>query len=133
MGSVLGTARWRTVSLTFHFSGRASPAAEFKRVRTSEERNVGGWFSAVPKSASLQARSKDPFASRNVVLLSCLGIGKVSGSVVRQAVFVVKPIVGARMRNKIQVWCLAEYGVVASNPAVERTCAKSRAGRSLLR
>ena len=87
----------------------------------------------VPESASLQAESKDPFASRNVVLLSCLGIRKVSGSVVRQAVFVVKPIVGARMRNKIQVWCFSELGVVASNPAVERTCAKSRAGRSLLR
>ena len=87
----------------------------------------------VPKSASLQARSKDPFASRNVVLLSLVGIIKVSGSVVRQAVFVVKPTVGARMIDKIQVLCFAELGVVASNPAVERTCAKSRAGRSLLR
>ena len=78
MGSVLGTARWRTVSLTFHSSGRASPAAEFKRVRTSEERNVGGWFSAVPKSASLQAQSKDPFASRNAVLLGWLGTEKLA-------------------------------------------------------
>ena len=49
----------------------------------------------VPESASLQAESKDPFASRNVVLLSCLGIRKVSESCVRQAVFVIKPIVGA--------------------------------------
>ena len=49
----------------------------------------------VPKSASLQARSKDPFASRNVVLLSLVRYRKVSDSVVRQAVFVVKPIVGA--------------------------------------
>ena len=66
-----------------------------QHVRTSEERNVGGWFSAVPKSASLQAESKDPFASRNAVLLSLVGIRKVSDSAVRQAVFVVKPIVGA--------------------------------------
>ena len=85
------------------------------------------------KPASLQAESKDPFASRNAVLLSCLGIIKVSASVVRQAVFAVKPIVGARMIDKIQVLCFAGLGVVASNPAVERTCAKSRAGRSLLR
>ena len=85
------------------------------------------------ESASLQAESKDPFASRNAVLLSCLGVREVSGSAVRQAVFVVKPTVGARMIDKIQVWCIAELGVVASNPAVERTCAKSRAGRSLLR
>ena len=49
----------------------------------------------VPTSASLQAESKDPFASRNAVLPSFLGIIKVSGSAVRQAVFVVKPIVGA--------------------------------------
>ena len=49
----------------------------------------------VPKSASLQAESKDPFTSRNAVLLSLVGIIKVSGSVVRQAVFAVKPIVGA--------------------------------------
>ena len=80
----------------------------------------------MPESASLQAESKDPFASRNVFLLRGLGIREVSGSVVRQAVFVVKPIVGARMRNKIQVWCLAEYGVVASNPAVKRTRLRSR-------
>ena len=56
---------------------------------------MGGWFSAVQEYASLQARSKDPFASRNAVLLSFVGIIKVSDSVVRQAVFVVKPIVGA--------------------------------------
>ena len=49
----------------------------------------------MPKSASLQAESKDPFASRNAVLLVLVGIIKVSGIVVRQAVFVVKPIVGA--------------------------------------
>ena len=49
----------------------------------------------VQKSASLQAESKDPFASRNVFLRSCLGIREVSESVVRQAVFVVNPIVGA--------------------------------------
>ena len=49
----------------------------------------------MPKSASLQAESKDPFASRNAVLLGWLGIRKVSGGDVRQAVFVVKPIVGA--------------------------------------
>ena len=85
------------------------------------------------KSASLQAESKDPFASRNVFLLSLVGIREVSDRVVRQAVFVVKPIVGARMRDKIQVWCFVGLGVVASNPAVELTCAKSRAGRSLLR
>ena len=87
----------------------------------------------MPKSASLQAESKDPFASRNVFLLSWLGIREVSGGVVRQAVFVVKPIVGARMIDKNQVLCFVWLGVVASNPAVERTCAKSRAGRSLLR
>ena len=87
----------------------------------------------VPTCASLQAESKDPFASRNAVLLGFVGIREVSGSVVRQAVFVVKPIVGARMMDKIQVWCFVGLGVVASNPAVERTCAKSRAGRSLLR
>ena len=87
----------------------------------------------VQKSTSLQAQSKDPFASRNVFLLRGLGIIKVSDSVVRQAVFVVKPIVSARMRNQNQVEWLAELGVVASNPAVERTCAKSRAARSLLR
>ena len=45
--------------------------------------------------ASLQAEGKDPFASRNVFLLSCLGITEVSDRVVRQAVFVVKPTVGA--------------------------------------
>ena len=85
------------------------------------------------KSTSLQAQSKDPFASRNAVLLSLVGVREVSGSAVRQAVFVVRPIVGARMRNENQVWCIAEVRVVASNPAVELTCAKSRAGRSLLR
>ena len=85
------------------------------------------------ESASPQAQSKDPFASRNAVLPSLVGIRKVSGIGVRQAVFVARPIIGARMRNKIQVWCFAELGVVASNPAVELTCAKSRAGRSLLR
>ena len=42
-----------------------------------------------------KAESKDPFASRNVVLLSLVGIIKVSGSGVRQAVFVASPIVGA--------------------------------------
>ena len=42
-----------------------------------------------------KAESKDPFASRNVFLLRGLGIREVSGRVVRQAVFVVKPIVGA--------------------------------------
>ena len=57
----------------------------------------------MPKSANLQAESKDPFASRNGVLLGLVGIREVSGGGVRQAVFVVKPIVGARMRNKIQV------------------------------
>ena len=102
-------------------------------VRTSEEKDAGGWFSVVPKSASLQARSKDPFASRNAVLLRGLGIIKVSDSAVRQAVFVVKPTVGARMMDKNQVLCFVWLGVVASNPAVEGTCAKSRAGRSLLR
>ena len=80
----------------------------------------------VQKSASLQAESKDPFASRNAVLLGWLGIRKVSDSGVRQAVFEVKPIVGARMRNKIQVWCVSELGVVASNPSVKRTRLTSR-------
>ena len=94
---------------------------------------MGGWFSAVQEYASLQAQSKDPFASRNVLLLRGLGIIKVSDSAVRQAVFVVKPTVGARMIDKIQVLCFVWLGVVASNPAVELTCAKSRAGRSLLR
>ena len=47
-------------------------------------------------SASLQAESKDPFASRNVFLLRGLGVREVSGSAVRQAVFVVKPTVGAK-------------------------------------
>ena len=87
----------------------------------------------MPESASLQSESKNPFASRNVFLLRGLGVREVSGSAVRQAVFVVRPIVGARMIDKIQVLCFAGLGVVASNPAVERTCAKSRAGRSLLR
>ena len=64
----------------------------------------------VPKSASLLFLSKDPFASRNAVLLVFVGIIKVSGRVVRQAVFVVKPIVGARMRDRIQVWCFAGLG-----------------------
>ena len=49
----------------------------------------------MPESASLQTESKDPFASRNVLLLSFVGIREVSDSVVRQAVFAVKPIVGA--------------------------------------
>ena len=87
----------------------------------------------MPTCASLQAQSKDPFASRNMVLLSLVGVREVSGSVVRQAVFVASPIVGARMIDKIQVLCFVGLGVVASNPAVELTCAKSRAGRSLLR
>ena len=56
---------------------------------------MGGWFSAVPESASLQAESKDPFASRNVILLGLVGIREVSEGGVRQAVFAVKPIVGA--------------------------------------
>ena len=56
---------------------------------------MGGWFSAVQEYASLQAQSKDPFASRNVFLLSWLGIREVSGGGVRQAVFVASPIVGA--------------------------------------
>ena len=42
-----------------------------------------------------KAESKDPFASRNAVLLSLVGIRKVSDGGVRQAVFAVKPIVGA--------------------------------------
>ena len=87
---------------------------------------MGGWFSALPKSASLQAESKDPFASRNVFLLRDLGVREVSSSAVRQAVFVVKPIIGAKMRNRSQVWCFAELGVVASNPAVKRTRLTSR-------
>ena len=49
----------------------------------------------MPTSASLQSESKDPFASRNAVLLSLVGIRKVSDGGVRQAVFAVKPIVGA--------------------------------------
>ena len=49
----------------------------------------------VPKSASLPAESEDPFASRNAVVLSLVGVIKVSASTVRQAVFVVKPTVGA--------------------------------------
>ena len=81
----------------------------------------------------MQSESKNPFASRNAVLLSLVGIREVSDRVVRQAVFAVKPTVGARMIDKIQVWCFAGLGVVASNPAVERTCARSRADRSLLR
>ena len=85
----------------------------------------------MPTSASLQAESKDPFASRNVFLLRCLGIIKVSDSAVRQAVFVVKPIVGARMKNKIEVRCFAEFRVVASNPSLKRTRLSAR--RSALR
>ena len=80
----------------------------------------------MPKSASLQAGSKDPFASRNVFLLRGLGIIKISDSAVRQAVFVVKPIVGARMRNKNQVEWLTEFRVVASNPSVKRTRLSAR-------
>ena len=49
----------------------------------------------MPTSASLQAESKDPFASRSAFLLGLIGIREVSDSGVRQAVFVVKPIVGA--------------------------------------
>ena len=49
----------------------------------------------MPESASLQSHSKYPFASRNAVLLVLVGIRKVSDSAVRQAVFVVKPMVGA--------------------------------------
>ena len=79
----------------------------------------------------MQSESKNPFASRNVVLLSLVGIIKVSGSAVRQAVFVARSIVGARMRNKNQVEWLTELGVVASNPAVKRTLLTSR--RSPLR
>ena len=75
----------------------------------------------MPTSASLQFESKDPFASRNAVLWVLVGIREVSGSGARQAVFVVRPIVGARMRNKIQVLCFVGLGVVASNPAVKRT------------
>ena len=85
----------------------------------------------MPESASLQAESKDPFASRNVFLLRGLGVREISASAVRQAVFVVKPTVGARMTDKIQVWCFAELGVVASNPAVKRTRLSAR--RSPLR
>ena len=47
------------------------------------------------ESTSLQAESKDPFASHNAVLLVLVGIIKVSDSAVRQAVFAVRPIVGA--------------------------------------
>ena len=74
----------------------------------------------------VQSESKDPFASRNAVLLVLVGIIKVSAGVVRQAVFVARPIVGARMRNKNQVEWLAECRVVASNPAVKRTRLTSR-------
>ena len=42
-----------------------------------------------------KAESKDPFASRNVFILSWLGIREVSGGGVRQAVFVASPTVGA--------------------------------------
>ena len=74
----------------------------------------------------MQSESKNPFASRNVFLRSCLGIREVSDSVVRQAVFVARPIVGVRMRNKIQVLCFVGLGVVASNPSVKRTRLTSR-------
>ena len=47
------------------------------------------------ESASLQTESKDPFASRNAVLLVLVGIREVSDRVVRQDVFVARPIVGA--------------------------------------
>ena len=73
----------------------------------------------------MQSESRDPFASRNAVLLGWLGIREVSGSAVRQAVFVVKPIVGARMRNKIRVWCFSEFRVVASNPSLKRDAAQA--------
>ena len=74
----------------------------------------------------MQSESKNPFASRNVLLLSWLGIREVSGGGVRQAVFVVKPTVGARMIDKNQVLCFVWLGVVASNPAVKRTRLTSR-------
>ena len=80
----------------------------------------------MPESASLQSESKNPFASRNVLLLRDLGIIKVSDSAVRQAVFAVKPTVGARVIDKIQVLCFVGLGVVASNPAVKRTRLTSR-------
>ena len=60
-----------------------------------------------------KAESKDPFASRNAVLLSLVGVIKVSGRAVRQAVFVVKPTVGARMIDRIQVLCFVGLGVCA--------------------
>ena len=74
----------------------------------------------------MQSESKNPFASRNAVLLGFVGIREVSDSAVRQAVFAVKPIVGASMRNKNQVRCIAEFRVVASNPSVKRTRLTSR-------
>ena len=74
----------------------------------------------------MQSESKNPFASRNVLLLRGLGIIKVSDSVVRQAVFVARPIIGVRMKNKIQVWCFTEFRVVASNPSLKRTRLTSR-------
>ena len=74
----------------------------------------------------MQSESRDPFASRNAVLLGWLGIREVSGSGVRQAVFVARSIVGARMRNENQVGCLVEFRVVASNPSVKRTRLTSR-------
>ena len=74
----------------------------------------------------MQAESKDPFASRNVFLLSCLGIREISDSAVRQAVFVVMPIVGARMRKEIEVGCFTEFRVVASNPSLKRTRLSAR-------
>ena len=80
----------------------------------------------MPKSASLQSYSKDPFASRNAVLLVLVGIREVSASAVRQAVFVARSIVGARMRNKNQVEWLTEFRVVASNPSVKRTRLSAR-------
>ena len=47
------------------------------------------------KLLALQAESEDPFASRNAVFLVLVGIIKVNESAVRQAVFVVEPIIGA--------------------------------------
>ena len=75
----------------------------------------------MPKSASLQAESKDPFASRNVVLLSLVGIREISGGVVRQAVFVARLIVGARMRNKKQITRLVVCRVVAAKSGSRRS------------
>ena len=78
----------RSMCLTRQSSGPAPKAAQPAHfyVRTSEEKKAGGWFSAVPEYTSLQAQSKDPFASRNVFLLSLVSIREVSDGVVRQAV-----------------------------------------------